>query len=147
MSSLEEIPRSEDFTRCYGCGEANAQGLRLRFALDRAAGKVVARWSPPAHFAGYRKMAHGGVIAAMLDEAMGWALWGLEQRFGVTHHLDMRFHRPVLVEREVEILGWVEGTDDAGAKIRAEVRDRRQRLVAEALGEFRFVGGDKIRDA
>ena len=70
---LDEIPTSDDFTHCYGCGADNEHGLNLTFGLDAEAERVVASWIPPSHFAGYRRMLHGGVIASMLDEGMGWA--------------------------------------------------------------------------
>lgn len=147
MSELEEIPRSADFKRCYGCGEENARGLRLRFALDRAAGRVIARYAPSPDLAGYGRMAHGGVIATLLDEAMGWALWGVAQRLGVTLELRVRYHRPVFTEREVEIHGWVADRSDELATVRAELRDKRGRVLADGEGAFKFVPLERVRDA
>lgn len=146
MGRLREIPRPDDFRLCYGCGEANPRGLGLSFAVDDDAARVVARWVPPGHFAGYKRMTHGGVISTMLDEAMGWALYGLLGEVGVTRELATKFVRPVFVEREYEILGWLDRRDDDGAVVRAEVRDGRGRLAAEGRGEFLFVDRHKARD-
>jgi hypothetical protein len=56
---------------CFGCGGANESGMRLTFALDteerRASGKFVLG----KRYAGGAGFAHGGVIAILLDEAMG----------------------------------------------------------------------------
>ncbi len=143
----EPIETSANFQRCYGCGPENPKGLGLRFQRDPEAGRVVASWSPPPHFAGYKSMAHGGVIATLLDEAMGWALWGLEGKFGVTQGLELRFQRPLRVERQATVLGWVEALEGRDATLRAEVRDARGRLVASGKGAFRLIGGEKVRDA
>ena len=147
QAGLEPIERSADFERCYGCGRENERGFQLLFRRDPAARKVVARWTPPPHVAGYGRMLHGGAIATLLDEAMGWALWGLEGRFGVTQHLDVRFQRPILVGKEATIVGWIEATEPGGATIRAQVHDKRGRVTADATGAFRFIGGDKVRDS
>lgn len=143
---LREIPRTADFQYCYGCGPKNAEGLRLVFSVDETARRVVAGWSPPAKYAGYKRMIHGGVIATMLDEAMGWALYGLLGEVGVTRELTTKFLRPVFIDRAYEIVGWPERHDDLGAVARAEVRDGRGRVSAEGRGEFLFVDHAKARD-
>jgi len=146
VTELQPIPRSDAFRRCYGCGPANERGLRLHFDLDRAARQVVATWTPPPETAGYGRMVHGGVVAALVDEAMGWALWGLEQRVGVTAHLDLSYRRPALVGRPLTIVGWVEEAGQRGATVRAEVRDKRGRAAAAAAGDFRFIAPERVRD-
>ena len=82
----------------------------------------------------------------MLDEAMGWALWGLARRVGVTREMVVRFHRPIVIEKPYRILGRIERMDDAAATVLAEVRDARDRLAADGTGEFTFISLDKVRD-
>jgi uncharacterized protein (TIGR00369 family) len=144
--TLEPIPTARDFTRCFGCGPDNPHGPQLRFQLDPAARRVEATWLAAERFAGYEDMLHGGAITVLLDEAMGWALWGIERRVGVTRDLRVRFHRPVLVGKEYRVVGWVEAVREGGATIRAEVQTLKGRVAAEATAEFAFVAAERVRD-
>ncbi|HET8648326.1 MAG TPA: PaaI family thioesterase [Vicinamibacteria bacterium] len=61
---------------CFGCGPANAQGLRIRsFAQD---GEVVCQWQPQKHHEAFAGMLSGGIIGTLLDCHSNWA---------ATHHL------------------------------------------------------------
>jgi uncharacterized protein (TIGR00369 family) len=144
--SLEPIATARRFTRCFGCGPDNPHGPQLVFGLDREARRVEATWTAMERFAGYEDMLHGGAICTLLDEAMGWALWGLEQRVGVTRDLAVKFVRPVLVGREYRIVGWVEAVTATGATIRAEVQTAKGRVTAEGRAQFTFVDGERVRD-
>lgn len=146
MTDLAPIPRSSEFVRCYGCGPANEHGLRLDFHLDEANQRVEARWRPDAHFAGYKTMVHGGIIATMIDEGMGWALWGLAQKTGVTRELKVRYLRPVLTSQEYVIRGWVERVEEGFAVVRSTVSDARGRVAAEGSAEWALISADKVRD-
>jgi acyl-coenzyme A thioesterase PaaI-like protein len=146
VRGLTPIERSPEFMRCYGCGPENELGLRLEFGIDEKHRRVEARWTPAGGFAGYKTMVHGGVIATMLDEGMGWALWGLARKTGVTRELKIRFLRPVMIEHEYLVHGWVETSDDALAVVRSAVVDGRGRVVAEATGEWSLISPEKVRD-
>lgn len=146
MAADRELVAEPDFTHCYGCGADNEGGLALRFYADDAAGSVETRWTPEGRFAGYRRMVHGGVIATLLDEAMGWALWGLAGKMGVTRELLTRYHRPMFLGRPYRVLGRLDRVEAETAVVLAEVRDERGRLAAEGRGEFALVARDKVRD-
>jgi uncharacterized protein (TIGR00369 family) len=78
----------DDQHNCFGCGAHNRIGLRLRFFLEsRPAGEtsatdagadgtagVVATLKMPRRFQGPHGFAHGGILAAILDEAMSKAI-------------------------------------------------------------------------
>lgn len=63
----------DDQHNCFGCGAQNRIGLRLHFFVDEA-GAVLATLRMPKRFQGPHGFAHGGVIAAILDEAMSKAI-------------------------------------------------------------------------
>jgi hypothetical protein len=56
---------------CFGCGDDNAIGLRLRFAPSGEG--VKASFVPGVDHQGFHHVVHGGIISAVLDEAMAWA--------------------------------------------------------------------------
>ena len=60
--------------RCYVCGVDNPVGLRVRFAPDGAQGSRACYTARAVH-AGWDGILHGGVIFALMDEALGWSLY------------------------------------------------------------------------
>ena len=64
---------------CFGCGPANAQGLRIRSFLD--GGELVADWTPQKHHEAFPGMLNGGIIGALIDCHSNWT---------AAHHLMVR---------------------------------------------------------
>ena len=60
----------------------------------------------PRHMNGYQNTAHGGVLAGLLDETMGWAatVFGEKHAFYVTGELTVKYVAPVPVDEEIEIV-------------------------------------------
>jgi uncharacterized protein (TIGR00369 family) len=110
--------------RCFGCGEANTNGLQLEFLLAPD-GTVVCPATIPDQFEGHPGFLHGGIIATLLDETMSKACRarGLT---AMTRHMEVDFRRPVPSLKPIRMEGriirdegrkhWVEATifDDGG---------------------------------
>ena len=96
----EYLPHSSG---CFCCGDENACGVRARFFVEGDA--VMADVVLPRHVNGYKNVAHGGVLAALLDESMGWAatVFGREHPMYVTGELTVKYIRPVPVGEEARI--------------------------------------------
>ncbi|MBE0617842.1 MAG: PaaI family thioesterase, partial [Proteobacteria bacterium] len=56
---------------CFVCGTENPEGLRLRFSVDEAQRTIETLWVPREVHHGYTGVVHGGLVAAVLDEAVG----------------------------------------------------------------------------
>lgn len=91
--------------RCFGCGDDNADGLRMHF--ESTADGSVCEYTVPDRFQSWRGMIHGGVVALMLDEAVGWAAWHAG-RPGLTGKLEVRYRRPLRIGERVRVVGRVE---------------------------------------
>jgi len=105
----EYLPHS---TRCFICGDENECGVRTRFYVEDEA--VRTRVVLSRHLNGYKNVAHGGVLAALLDESMGWAatVFGRKHPMYVTGELTVKYLAPVSVGEEIEIVSRLEA--DAG---------------------------------
>ena len=90
---------------CFGCGPLNVDGLRLTFTPGPDGS--VAEFEVPDRFQSWAGMAHGGVVALMLDEAVGWAAWHAGHP-GVTGRLQVSYRRPMKLGEPVRIVGKVE---------------------------------------
>ncbi len=58
------------------------------------------------HYQGWRGVAHGGIVMALLDEAMAHAA-GYAGHRGVTASVNVRFRSPVPLEVPIEVRGRV----------------------------------------
>jgi acyl-coenzyme A thioesterase PaaI-like protein len=90
--------------RCFACGSLNAEGLQLELHVD--AGRCWTDLAIPERFQGWNDMAHGGIVATILDEVMAWSLVE-HDTWGVTARLSVEFKRPVPLGRGVHAEGWV----------------------------------------
>jgi uncharacterized protein (TIGR00369 family) len=88
------LPTSE---HCFVCGEANAAGLGTRFYVQE--GIVKMPLTAKHHHCGYPNRIHGGIVAAAVDECMGWAAARAIQRMCVTGELSVRYIKPVTLEK------------------------------------------------
>jgi acyl-coenzyme A thioesterase PaaI-like protein len=125
-------------TRCFGCGPANGNGLRIK---SRVAGdEVVCEWQPAKHHEAFDGVLCGGVIGTLLDCHCNWtAAWTLMNARGMAHPpcmvtaeyaIGMRRPTPTsgpvfLRAKAVQVEGdrvTVEGTIEAGGKVTATCR-------------------------
>lgn len=58
-------------SRCFGCGPANDQGLRIRSMVE--GDKLVAEWTPQPHHEAFPGVLNGGIVGALLDCHSNWA--------------------------------------------------------------------------
>jgi uncharacterized protein (TIGR00369 family) len=82
---------------CFGCGDLNSSGLRLRFFTHAESG-VVCHFRMPRRFQGPHGFSHGGIIATVLDEAMSKAIHASPHARGLmamTRHIEVDYRRPV----------------------------------------------------
>jgi acyl-coenzyme A thioesterase PaaI-like protein len=91
--------------RCFGCGPLNEEGLQMTFLAD---GDVsVTEFEVPARYQSWKGVVHGGMVALMLDEAVGWAAWH-KGHPGVTGKLEVRYRLPLKVGERVRLSGRVD---------------------------------------
>lgn len=128
---------------CFGCGSENPHGLAMRFRLED--GRAIAEFTAPEHLQGFPGRVHGGGVATMLDEAMGWAVYG-QGVLAMTARLTMRFRGSVPLGEPLTVSGWV--TRDRGRflELRSELRSQRGSLLAEAEGVFVRVSGRQAEE-
>jgi uncharacterized protein (TIGR00369 family) len=115
---------------CFGCGPLNSDGLRLVFEPGPDGSSV--EFEVPERFQSWAGMAHGGIVALLLDEAVGWAAWHAGHP-GVTGRLQVSYRRPLKLGEPVRVVGRVE-------------RVRRTLVYANAYIDSRDDGG-RIADA
>ena len=121
-------------TWCFVCGEENHAGLQTRFFVED--GHVKAKLRPQDHHCGYRNVVHGGVVAALLDECMGWAAARAIGRMCLTAELTVRYVKNVPQDRELTCVTKVEKSSRRLAYAKGEIVDDEGEVYARAEGKF-----------
>ena len=113
---------------CFGCGVANLFGLQLEMEPAGEGGEgVTGRFFLKQDHQGPPGVAHGGVLACALDEAMALCVHG-EGQLAVTGRLEVEFRAPAPV----------------GTFVRVDARvERREGRRLELTARAREVGGDR----
>jgi uncharacterized protein (TIGR00369 family) len=119
---------------CFGCGQANASGLRLEF-LRAENGAVVSFTEVPKAFEGHPGILHGGVIATLLDEAMSKAIRVLGTP-SVTRKMEIEFLLPVPSGAPLRIEGSVVRSQGRRHWTEAVILDAEGTTLASAKGLF-----------
>lgn len=119
---------------CYVCGHANPLGLNVRFQVEGE--HVTTRFRPDAMHAGYPGRLHGGVIAALLDETMGWAPCVKAGRFCVAVELNVRYLKSAPPDKELIVDGWTESDSGRIWEAAGEVRDDEGNVYARGKGRY-----------
>ncbi len=132
---------------CFGCGDLNPHGLRLRlFRRDHPEGGVFADWAPGHTEEGYVGMVHGGLISTVCDEVMAWSCYA-RKIWGVTARLNVRFRRPVVVGGSYRAEGWVVSERGRVIDLAASIRDRTTgEQVADATAQFIRASADQASE-
>ena len=125
--------------KCFGCGGANDGGMKLTFEQDNVHRRIVGRFVLGELYQGGGGMAHGGIIALLLDEAMGKVCRFRNVR-AVTAELTVEYLKPVKVDQEIVVEGYE--TDHKGRNLflAGEIRNGAGDVLARGRGRFVVIG-------
>src|ERR671930_1173560 len=112
---------------CFGCGQANLFGLQLELER-RAEGGVAGRFFVKQDHQGPPGYAHGGVIAAALDEAMSLLLHA-EGTYALTGRLEVDLEAPAPVGSFVQLVADVESAEGRTVTVSATASGDEGRLA------------------
>ena len=125
--------------KCFGCGGDNAGGMKLTFEQDNVNRRIVGRFVLGERYQGGGGFAHGGIIATLLDEAMG-KVCRFRQVRAVTAELTVEYLKPVNVQSEIVVEG--RETEQKGRNLfmTGEIRNETGEVLARGRGRFVVIG-------
>jgi uncharacterized protein (TIGR00369 family) len=106
---------------CFACGKNNPDGMRLKFLYDEKEDCFVCRFRLDKRYTGPPGHAHGGIIATILDEAMG-KVNKLRHVVALTSQITVNYLKPVPLNKPLRV---------ESSEVR--VRGRRHINMAEIL--------------
>jgi acyl-coenzyme A thioesterase PaaI-like protein len=131
--ALKQLKKSKN--RCFACGEANPDGLRLKFHYQPANRRAITQLRLSSRYQGATGFAHGGIIATLLDEAMAKAN-GMGGVRAVTARMNVVYRKMVPLQKPLILSGWRKIKKGRKLYLRSELRDLTGNLLAEASGLF-----------
>ncbi len=134
---MPDFPLIDDHL-CFVCGELNPDGLRLKFAYPEP-GRCRAEFAAAPKFQGWRGVVHGGIIAALLDEAFAHARGGPARGGGeaaVTAEMTVKFKRPVRTGDRVVLEGRVVAEHGRVVECESTLADESGTTLASATGKL-----------
>jgi uncharacterized protein (TIGR00369 family) len=129
-------PRPEN--KCFGCGGANDGGMKLTFTQDNLRRRIVGRFVLGLRYQGGGGMGHGGIIATLLDEAMGKVCRFREVR-AVTAELSIQYLKPVHVDEEITVEAFETTCKGRNIFQTGEIRNAAGEILARGTGRFVIV--------
>ncbi len=137
-------------SNCFVCEPRNDAGLRIPFFHDKASETVTASFTLDGRFSGAPSYLHGGVLLAVIDEAMAWAAIAVAHRWAVTGETSTRFEHPVRVDRTYTVTARITERTAADASTltaTAEVTDVKGRRCAQSSATFVVLGEAQAAEA
>ena len=152
-SSLQQ--RYAPTTRCFGCGPANEQGLRIEsheaeeVGQPGEPGELVTEWRPLPHHLAFEGVLNGGIIGTLLDCHANWTAAmhlmrerGLDHPPGcVTADYSIRLRRPTPTDQPVHLRAWPVESEGDRVVVDAELSSGGI-ITATCRGTFVAVGPD-----
>lgn len=117
---------------CMGCGPENPAGLGMRFRID--GDRVITQLTLDRRHEGSPGFAHGGALAAALDDLLGTVLIILE-RPAVTASLTVDYRTPALLHRPYALEARCDRIEGRKLHLAGTIKDG-DTLVAEARALF-----------
>jgi uncharacterized protein (TIGR00369 family) len=123
-----------DNDRCYVCGKRNPVGLTVDFIINKEERSIKAVFTPSDVHEGYRGIVHGGILSALLDEAMVKLAFNLGTP-AVTAEIIVKFKSPAAPGSELAISGKI--TEVTKRLLLAEAKlECGPVIIAEAKGKL-----------
>jgi len=133
-ATVRKFPAKADNV-CFGCGGANAAGMKLEFEANTETGRITGRFKIAKDFQGSMGMLNGGIIATLLDEAMG-KVCKLSDVRAVTADLSVKYLKPVQVEQEIVVEAFQVKRDGRDMYHESTISDASGKVLARATGRF-----------
>jgi len=101
-------------SNCFVCEPSNRAGLGIAFFHDDQEESVEGDFCLGTNFSGAPHYVHGGLVLAILDEAMAWGAIALGRSFALTRTTSADFLRPVAVDQAHRVVARLDGRDGEG---------------------------------
>ena len=139
---------------CFACGKDNPEGMKLKFYLNEESRRAVCEFKLSRRYTGPPGHAHGGIIATILDEAMG-KVNKFRNVVALTKKMEIEYMKPVPLGKKLTVSGREQEVNGRIHINVAEISNENGEILARSTGTFiavdvgrifaRFVDAGKVR--
>lgn len=121
---------------CFVCGLQNNAGLHTHF-YELENQSLLGVFKGLEMHQSYPKRMHGGIISALLDETIGRAIVIHQpDTWGVTAELTIRYLKPVPLDEELKVVGWITLNRNRMFEGEGYVCDANNTILATCTGKY-----------
>ncbi len=120
---------------CFACGKDNPDGMHLQFSLDEAARKAICHFTLAQRYTGPPGHSHGGIIATILDEAMG-KVNKFRNVLALTKSMQVEYLKPVPLNKPLTVTGYEQSVEGRKHINVAEISNEAGVILARSTGTF-----------
>jgi uncharacterized protein (TIGR00369 family) len=120
---------------CFACGKDNPDSMRLRFIYDEERDCFVCQFRLGTRYTGPPGHCHGGIIATILDEAMG-KVNKLRHVVALTSEITVNYLRPVPLKQPLRVESREVSVKGRKHVNRAEIMNDKGEVLARSRGLF-----------
>jgi uncharacterized protein (TIGR00369 family) len=128
---------------CFACGPDNPDGMHLEFTLDEEHKTFVCHFTLGKRYTGPPGHCHGGIIATILDDAMG-KVNKLREVVAVTKEMTVEYIKPVPLEKPLRVEGREVSVHGRQHINMAEIFNQEGEVLARSKGIFIAIDPEKM---
>lgn len=128
---------------CFGCGHDNPQGMRLKFTLDEESRQAICHFKLSRKYTGPPGHSHGGIIATILDEAMG-KVNKFRNVLALTSSMEIKYLKPVPLGQVLTVTAQEQSVDGRRHINTAEISNAKGEVLARSTGTFIAIDPEKM---
>ena len=128
---------------CFACGPDNPEGMHLEFTLDEDRQTFVCHFTLDKRYTGPPGHCHGGIIATILDDAMG-KVNKLRHVVAVTKEMTIEYLKPVPLETPLRVEGREVSVHGRQHINMAEILSENNEVLARSKGTFIAIDPEKL---
>ncbi len=125
----------EPKNHCFGCGKDNPEGMRLKFYTDDVARKVLCKFKLSRRYQGPPGHAHGGIIATILDEAMG-KVNKFRNVLALTRNMEIEYLKPIPLGKVMMVTAQERQVDGRSHTNVGEITNEAGEVLARGTATF-----------
>ncbi len=128
---------------CFACGKDNPQGMRLKFVYDEESRHFISRFRLSKRYTGPPGHCHGGIIATILDDAMG-KVNKLRDVVALTKEMTVEYLKPVPLHKPLRVEGREVSVQGRQHINMAEILNEKNEVLARSQGTFIAIDPEKM---
>jgi uncharacterized protein (TIGR00369 family) len=128
---------------CFACGKNNPDGMHLRFTYDEDRDCFISRFRLSKRYTGPPGHCHGGIIATILDEAMG-KVNKLRHVIALTSEITIQYLKPVPLNKPLRVESREVKVTGRQHVNMAEILNRKGEVLASGRGIFIAIDPQKM---